>query len=336
MRALGWLLAASLVATPACRGSGTARREPTTEPGPAGTPSDHDEPEIVTASFRNVRLHVTNTVILDIRWLDGALISRVPGQPPAFDDQRSFTLRIDSGEIALSASSLTHLLNEHVFAYEDAPLSDLDVSFEHGRLRQKGTLHKVLPVPFTVVCDVAVTSDGRIRLRPTSVRTAGLPTGGLLRLLRLELDDLVSTEGTPAVRLVDNDFLIRADRLLPEPAIEGRLVSIRIEGDRLVQQFGSARARPAQVPGDLSPNHMYYRGGTLRFGKLTMSDSDMELIDADPSDPFDFFPARYIEQLTAGYSKNTASGGLRVHMPDFDERRGDLRPAAKAAGRQGR
>ena len=39
-----------------------------------------------------------------------------------------------------------------------------------------------------------------------------------------------------------------------------------------------------------------------------MSDSDMELIDADPSDPFDFFPARYIEQLSAGYSMNTTSG----------------------------
>lgn len=81
---------------------------------------------------------------------------------------------------------------------------------------------------------------------------------------------------------------------------------------------------------------MHCRGGTLRFGKLTMSDSDMELIDADPSDPFDFFPARYIEQLTARYSKNTSSGGLTVHMPDFDERRRDPRPAgATPAARRG-
>jgi hypothetical protein len=62
---------------------------------------------------------------------------------------------------------------------------------------------------------------------------------------------------------------------------------------------------------------MYYRGGTLRFGKLTMSDADMQLIDANPRNPFDFYPDRYITQLVAGYSKNTKSGGLKVYMPDY-------------------
>jgi hypothetical protein len=72
---------------------------------------------------------------------------------------------------------------------------------------------------------------------------------------------------------------------------------------------------------------MQYRGGVLRFGKLTMGDADMQSIDADPSDPFDFDPARYVRQPVAGYSKNTADGGLRVYMPDFDEAaRGDLKP----------
>jgi hypothetical protein len=62
---------------------------------------------------------------------------------------------------------------------------------------------------------------------------------------------------------------------------------------------------------------MWYRGGVLRFGKLTMNDTDMRLIDADPSDPFDFFPDHYKDQLVAGYSKTTATGGLLVYMPDY-------------------
>jgi hypothetical protein len=45
----------------------------------------------------------------------------------------------------------------------------------------------------------------------------------------------------------------------------------------------------------------------------------MQLIDADPTDPFDFFPDHYNEQLVAGYSKTTASGGLRVYMPDYNK-----------------
>ena len=50
-----------------------------------------------------------------------------------------------------------------------------------------------------------------------------------------------------------------------------------------------------------------------------MRNANLQLIDADPADPFEFFPDRYNEQLTAGYSKTTASGGLRVYMPDYSK-----------------
>ena len=59
------------------------------------------------------------------------------------------------------------------------------------------------------------------------------------------------------------------------------------------------------------------RGGVLRFGKLTMTDSDMILIDMNPRDPFDFSLDHYNDQLVAGYTKNTPEHGLRVFMPDF-------------------
>jgi hypothetical protein len=34
-----------------------------------------------------------------------------------------------------------------------------------------------------------------------------------------------------------------------------------------------------------------------------MTDADLQLIDADPRDPFDFYPARYQAQLVAGTRK---------------------------------
>jgi hypothetical protein len=63
---------------------------------------------------------------------------------------------------------------------------------------------------------------------------------------------------------------------------------------------------------------MLYRGNVLRFGRLTMHDTDLRLIDDDPRDPFEFSPKEYVKQLVAGYSKNEADGKLRVYMPDFD------------------
>ena len=75
--------------------------------------------------------------------------------------------------------------------------------------------------------------------------------------------------------------------------------------------------RPATLPLPRARNYLYFFGGSIRFGKLTMSDADMQLIDADPRDPFDFFPARYEAQLLAGYSRNTPRKGLQVFMPDY-------------------
>ncbi len=62
---------------------------------------------------------------------------------------------------------------------------------------------------------------------------------------------------------------------------------------------------------------MYFRGGALRFGKLTMADADLALVDQEPKSPFDFSLAGYNDQLVAGYSKSTQALGLVVHMPDF-------------------
>jgi hypothetical protein len=271
----------------------------------------------VGAAFRHVDLHVDPTIVLEIRHIDGALLSNVKGQPPVFDDQKSFTLRIDSGEVAMTPASLTDLLNRYVFAYEGSPLKNLTVTIVGNQLRQQGTLHKGVDMPFTIDADISATEDGRIRLHPTKVKAAGLPAGGLMKLFGLELDSLIMLKQTPGVEIRDNDFLLAPDRLLPSPKIAGRLTRVAIEGARIVETFGTGKAATVKPPDPRARNFMYYHGGTLRFGKLTMSDADMQLIDTNPRNPFDFFPQRYVTQLVAGYSKNTPSGALKVYMPDY-------------------
>ena len=77
-----------------------------------------------------------------------------------------------------------------------------------------------------------------------------------------------------------------------------------VRGNRLVQVFGG---EPRQCRALLAANYIWFRGGTIRFGKLTMTDADLQLIDMHPADPFDFYSAKYETQLVAGYSKNTPS-----------------------------
>ncbi len=56
----------------------------------------------------------------------------------------------------------------------------------------------------------------------------------------------------------------------------------------------------------------------MRFGKLTMDDADLQLVDKDPQTPFDFSMDHYKEQLEAGYSKITPKFGLCSFVPDFN------------------
>jgi hypothetical protein len=136
-----------------------------------------------------------------------------------------------------------------------------------------------------------------------------------MKLLGLDMAKLVNTRRTKGVSVEGNDIILDPAQMLPPPKMRGRITAVSIQGDEIVQTFGTARKLRA---GGLSGgNYMAYRGGVLRFGKLTMTDADMQLIDADPTDPFDFFPDHYKEQLVAGYSKTTATGGLLVFMPDY-------------------
>jgi hypothetical protein len=80
----------------------------------------------------------------------------------------------------------------------------------------------------------------------------------------------------------------------------------------------------------MAGNYMAYRGAQLRFGKLTMSDTDLTLIDMDPQDPFDFFLDHYQDQLVAGYTKATPSFGLRSYFRDYNK----LSPKQKSKARR--
>ena len=272
--------------------------------------------EPVEVQMRNIALHVDARTILNVRRLRGQLISTKPGEPPVFDDKNSFIVKIDSAEIAMRVESLSQLMNGYVFNYKGAPLEKLQVTTEGANLRIKGTLKKGVSVPFTIVSSAHVDPDGSLRLHPQSIKTLGIPSKGLLDFIGLDLQKLIKVNADRGVRIDGDDFILQPNRLLPPPRIDGHLQAVRIEPGTVVQVFGPGTAKPLSPP-EPNTNYMYYRGGVLRFGKLTMSDTDMELIDQHPQDPFDFFQDRYEEQLVAGYSKNTRAHGLKVYMPDY-------------------
>jgi hypothetical protein len=288
-----------------------------------GKPGDllaqRDRGRDVAVQMRHVDFHVDSSIVMRIDFLRGELQPTSAEHPPYFDDKNSFILNIDSARIALAPGALGELLNRYTFAYPGSPLRRLRVSVEKGQIKQRGIMRGI---SFTMLGDLTLTPAGELRLHPGSVKAAGVGVGGLMKFFGLHLEKLVKLRGVRGVRIDKDDFYLNPAELLPPPLVKGRVNAVQVTDTAVVLTFqpgDSTEVKPLSVPNPKATNYMFYRGGVLRFGKLTMNDADLMIVDAEPEDPFDFFLDQYNAQLVAGYSKNTPDHGLIVVMQDYSK-----------------
>ncbi len=265
--------------------------------------------------MRNVNLYLDPQLILSIAEFSGNLLPTRTDHPPTLDDRESFSFAIDSAVIAISTHSLQHLLAHYAFAYPECPIKQLEISVEDGQLMHKGVVRRGIDLPFEMSCTVEATPEGLLRLHPITLKTAYVPVKGLMNLFRMGVDDLIDANGARGVRIERDNLIMNPEKMLPPPHMRGRIRAARIQGDHIVMFFGNA----ASTSGLTRRNLISFRGGVLRFGRLTFDDADLRLIDSTQRDPFAFFLDHYEEQLTAGYSKMTPRLGLDVSMLDYDK-----------------
>jgi hypothetical protein len=286
------------------------------EKGPAG-PAVSDG--AVRAQMRNVTYHFTESASVRIVALAGALVPTTAGRWPVFDDSSSFNIRVDSARILVLPSDLAGVLNAYVFAGRDAPLKDISISVEKGRLKIKGKLHSKGDLPFETIAFLTSNPDGRVRLHTEKVKALHVPVKGLMDLFGIEINDLIRNGKVAGVEAEKDDLLLNLEQVLPPPHIQGPVTDMHVQGGYIVAVIGTPEAKPAAPA---TSNFMAYKGNRLQFGKLLMNDTDLTIVDLDPNDPLDFFLERYKDQLVPGYSKITPAFGLRVFIKDFDKIQG--------------
>lgn len=276
-----------------------------------------DADTITRVHMQNVDFYIDPQIPLGIRHLNGTMRAR-HGGPVVFDDKNSFIIHLDDAEVGLTGPALSVLLNKYVFNFRGSPLRHLVVTTSGSQIIQKGILRKVVDMPFEITASLSVTPDGKIRIHPTRTQILGLHVDGLMNGLGLTLDKIIDLRKARGATIKGNDIFLDPNSILPPPSMEGVMTSVRVEGDQLVQTFGAPVASPP-APDTSPPNYMFYKGGSIRFGKLLMTDAELEIVDLDPADPFRFDLDRYLPQLVAGYSRSLPSGGLEAFMRDIDK-----------------
>ena len=275
---------------------------------------------ILWIEMRNVDLHIDPKNAMRVRSLQGQVLTK-PGVIAFLDDPTSFRIRATSGEVALDGPAISALLNEVAFNYPGAPITGLRVTIENGNVVQRGTLHKGVAIAFQMWSVPQMQPDGRLKLHPNKLTILGVNGLSLMHALGLHLDNMMNLSKAKGVTVKGDDLYLDPLAIIPHPVVEGKLKSVRIEGAYLVQEFfhtaddtifGSfVRADPKVK------NFIYFRGGSLRFGRLTMSDTDLLIKDADERDPFDLYFPEYNKQLVAGHSNTLPNKGLIATMVDF-------------------
>ena len=263
--------------------------------------------------------HFTDRVAAHVVHLRGYLTPTKAGGIVVFDDRNSFTLNLTSAEIAISCRSLAQVLNEDVFSAHDAPIKDVNIESKNNQLIIRGNLHQKGDIPFETTGTISVDPDGQIRLHTDHIKAAHLPVKGLLDLLGIDVARLINTKKVHGLSAEKDDLIVDPEQILPPPHIKGKVTAVRVQGNEIVQVFGTSQ--DSNLGTKQTGNYMAYWESDLHFGKLTMNQADLILIDMDPQDPFDFNLDHYKEQLVAGYTKTTPEFGLRVYARDYNKLR---------------
>jgi len=212
----------------------------------------------VRVQMHNVMYHFTDQIAVHLINVGGSLVPTSTGHIPVFDDKNSFELQIAAAEMTMDPQSLANVLNTHVFSAKDAPLKDIAVTIENGRLKIKGKLHKKGDIGFETEGQLTATAEGKIRLHAEKIKALHLPVKGLMDLFGIDIADLIKNGKVRGVQAEKDDLILDPGEILPPPKISGKITDIHLEGNNIVQIFGDPKKYPwTKVP---AQNYMAYRG----------------------------------------------------------------------------
>jgi hypothetical protein len=280
-----------------------------------GQPSEQDRsPTVIYA--HNLRLLKGPNFRVYIRWVRGQMLRTHPQVNPSFDDPDSFVLDVQKGVIHANIGDISNYLNTS--SPSGAPLKDISIQPDGNQLKIHGTVHKIVPLPVELAGTLSPAPGGLVRFTVSKISVLKIPVKGLLGTFHVELNDLVQTTKVPGITIAGNDIIFDTQQLLPAPHIRGQITSVNVKPPDIEVIYGNAPNDEAK----LAQWHNFLRltGGSLDFGKLTMRNVDLTMIDASQDPWFTLDLVNYQYQIVNGTTRMTADAGLEIFMPDSDEK----------------
>ncbi len=236
------------------------------------------------------------------------------GTNPSFDDPDSFVIEINSGVVRANIGDIGKFLNAGGVA--DSPLKNITLLADGDSIKLQGIVHKFISLPVEVLGTVAATPDNRIQVHVTKISLLKIPFKGLLGGLNINVSDLFHPQGMAGVEVSGNDIYFDTLKLLPPPHIVGQLSKVRVVTPDIEEVFGNAEDDLSRV--EQWRNFLQLKNGSIDFGKLTMHQVDLIMVDLSNDAWFNLDLNNYQKQLVNGYTRMTPEAGLQIFMPDLE------------------
>jgi hypothetical protein len=274
----------------------------------------------VQMRLQNVRFKWSDKVYIDA---DNIAVRAVPVQGTVvdFDDLTSFNLILQKSVVLIRPDVLAGMFNESVFNYPESRVRDLQVSIskddEGERLvALKGKVEVIGWIPFTMYMKLSVdTRTNTLVMDVDHLKVFGhIPATKMLHLQPLHLHRLIALPPNQSLLVDGNRIMVKPFALFPPPRINGKLASIEVEDNAISITFAGDAIPAPTYPGR---NYVYLRGGMSQFGRFRMADTDMLILDQDPSDPFVFSLLHYAELIPRSTVAIPNTKSARITMPDL-------------------
>ena len=259
----------------------------------------------------NLRLHQGPNFRIYVPWLRGQLVPARKGVAPSFDDTESFYLNVTNGVVRANIGDVCNYLNA---TSHNTPLTDIQIAGSGNKVKITAKLHKVVTFPVELNGILQPVSGNRLEMHINKISVLKLPFKWLLGDLHLSLASFMKSGTVPGIEVSGNDIFFEPSVLLPAPHIRGTLSSVTFAGPDLQVIYGDTTKDVQRV--DQWRNFLRLHDGAINFGKLTMNNVDLIMIDISQDAWFDLDLANYQAQLVNGYTRMTPQAGLQIFMPN--------------------
>jgi hypothetical protein len=273
----------------------------------------------VPIRMQNVRFKWSDKVYVD---MGDMAVRAVPvqGSTVNFDDLSTFHLAIQQSVVMIRPDVLEGMFNESVFNYPHSKLRDLKVSLKESDnehvLRIKGSVNVGVWIAFTMNAHLGVdTQSNTLVIDPDHLKILGvLPASALIKLKPFRLENIISLPPNKSLIVDGNRMLVKPFGLFPPPRVDGKMSNVIVDDKGIRLAFAGG---PIPAPKSSAKNYVYLKGGTSQFGNIRMLDTDILILDQDPSDPFVFSLLHYADMVPRSRIEVHDTRSARVTMPDY-------------------